>query len=51
VVTDSVNYQVSRRYREFYDLYKKIKKFLPFSCLFPRKNYNPFVSSTSQTIV
>lgn len=51
MTTDELEYRVDRRFREFYALFKNIKKWMPSNCSFPKKNYNPFLSSVSPNII
>ena len=51
VSTDELVYKVSRRFKEFHSLFQKVKKQMPGCVNFPSKNYNPFVSSVSPSIV
>lgn len=46
-----LSYRVSRRFSEFHQLYREARKILNLKCEFPKKVYNPFVSSTSPAIV
>ena len=51
VSTDEIDYSIYRRYREFHELYQKINKKISQSIQFPKKNWNPFVSSVSPAII
>jgi hypothetical protein len=51
VSTADLTYRMSRRFSEFHQLYRQVRKSVNLKCEFPRKVYNPFVSSTSPAVV
>lgn len=46
-----MSYSVNRRFSEFHQLYREVRKILNLKCEFPKKVYNPFISSTNPAIV
>jgi hypothetical protein len=51
VSTVDLSYRFSRRFSEFHQLYRQVRKSASLKCEFPAKVYNPFVSSTSPAVV
>ena len=46
-----MEWEVSRRYSEFHNLYQTIKKHAKVKAEFPKKVYNPFVSSVHPSVI
>ena len=51
VITMDISYKITRRFSEFHTFFKKIRKSMNIKCEFPKKTYNPFVSSTHGSII